>query len=542
MKKLIYTFISFLIVQCIILIDNCDAQYQYQRAIGGTDGDFAHSIARTADSGYVLAGDTEGFGVVNIDMYIVKLNSSGVLQWTRTIGGTGDDYTMSIIQTTDGSYVIAGFTTSFGAGSQDMFIVKLNSSGTLQWTRTIGGTNNDYAYSIIQTADGGYAVAGYTVSYGTGGGDFYIVKLNSSGTLQWSITHGGTSVDIANSIMQDKDGGYTVAGQTGSFGAGNYDMYIMHLNSAGGIQWKRTIGGTGEDYAISVIQTADSSYVLAGLTNSFGAGNYDVYLVKLDKNGSLQWTRTVGGTGFDYAYSITPSIASGTTSYTVAGKTNSFGVLGEDMYIVNVSDIGWVNWSRTAGSTGQDNAYSIIQGADGCLVTAGGTNSFGAGSYDIYLVKISFPNISLCNSSLRSSTSGTGGTLGNPTQTVTSPVPTVTSPTPSVNTGGLLTYICPTVGIEPGANEMPASYELKQNYPNPFNPQTKIKFDIPVQSDVKVIVYDIIGHEVATLVNEQLKPGSYEVQWDGSNFSSGVYYYKLIAGDYTAVKKMILIK
>jgi hypothetical protein len=180
----------------------------------------------------------------------------------------------------------------------DVLIIKLNSSGNIQWSRAIGGTNNDVANSIQQTSDGGYIVAGYTTSFGAGG-DALIIKLNSSGTIQWSRAIGGTNYDRAYSIQQTSDGGYIVAGYTNSFGAGGDDILIIKLNSSGNIQWSRAIGGTNGDYALSIQQTSDGGYIVAGWTTSFGAGNYDILIIKLDSSGNIQWSRAIGGTNYD---------------------------------------------------------------------------------------------------------------------------------------------------------------------------------------------------------------------------------------------------
>jgi uncharacterized delta-60 repeat protein len=300
------------------------------RAIGGTNGDYANSIQQTSDGGYIVAGGTNSFGAGG-DILIIKLDSSGNIQWSRAIGGTDDDYANSIQQTSDGGYIVAGYTYSFGAGSYDFLIIKLNSSGNIQWSRAIGGTGYDEALSIQQTSDGGYIVAGYTNSFGAGRFDALIIKLNSSGNIQWSRAIGGTNGDYANSIQQTSDGGYIVAGGTNSFGTGG-DILIIKLNSSGNIQWSRAIGGANNDDAVSIQQTSDGGYIVAGWTNSFGAGGHDSLIIKLNSSGNIQWSRAIGGANNDDAVSIQQTSDGG---YIVAGSTNSFGT-GFDFFIIKL--------------------------------------------------------------------------------------------------------------------------------------------------------------------------------------------------------------
>jgi len=515
------------------------AQSQFQLAVGGTSDDAAYSIIQTSDGGYAAAGITASFGGGGFHMYVVKLNSSGTLQWSNAIGGTNDDIAFSIIQTTDGGYAVAGSTNSFGAGGKDIYILKLNDSGMLLWSKTIGGINDDEAYSIVQTVDGGYAVAGYTTSFGAGSYDFYIVKLDASGTPLWSKTIGGTDIDFANSIIQTTDGGYAVAGYTLSFGAGSADAYIVKLDASGTLQWSRTVGGTDIDLAFSIIQTTDNGYAVAGLTSSFGAGGHDAYILKIDPSGTLQWSKTVGGTGDDYGFSIIQTTDGG---YGVAGETYSFGMGLEDFFIVKLDASGMLQWSRTVGGKGGDVARSIIQTKDGGYAVGGETYSFGAGLWDLYIVKLDASGNTCGNSTSPISTiTSPASTVTTPTPIVTTPSSTVTIPPTTVTPGGTPTTMC-VLGIHPISNEIPDSYELYQNYPNPFNPTTEIKFDLPKPEDVKIVLYNTLGQQSAVLVDGHYAAGSYSVQWNASNYPSGVYFYRITAGSFTDVKKMVLLK
>ena len=299
------------------------------KAIGGPAREAGNSLIQTSDGGYAIAGYTSSFGAGNYDVYVVKLDATGNLQWTKTIGGPENEEGCSLIQTSDGGYAIAGETYSFVAGDWDVYLVKLDAHGNLQWTKTIGGKEEDVGFSLIQTSDGGYAIAGYTSSFGAGNYDVYVVKLDAKGNLEWTKTIGGKKEDMGVSLIQTADGGYAIAGSTSSFGAGEADVYVVKLDATGNLQWTRTIGGEKDEEGRSLIQTADGGYAIAGTTKSFGAGEDDVYVVKLDENGNaccaVSQTSQVGSGGT--LSSPTPSIGSGGTLTAPTSSTSAGGTL-----------------------------------------------------------------------------------------------------------------------------------------------------------------------------------------------------------------------
>ena len=198
------------------------------------------------------------------------------ISWQKTFGGKDNDGASSIQQTTDGGYIIAG------DKGGDVYILKLNSKGEIEWQKTFGAKDYDEANSIQQTADGGYIVAGDK------GGDVYILKLNSKGEVEWQKTFGGEGIAGAFSIQQTKDGGYIVAGLTEPFGSEEADVYILKLNSKGDLEWQKTFGGGDDDVATSIQQTMDGGYIVAGWTKSFGSGGEDAYILKLDSKGEIE--------------------------------------------------------------------------------------------------------------------------------------------------------------------------------------------------------------------------------------------------------------
>jgi len=416
------------------------------KAIGGPESEEGNSIIQTSDGGYAIAGYTRSFGAGEKDVYVVKLDAHGNLQWTKAIGGKYWDEGHSIIQTSDGGYAIAGSTSSFGAGEADVYVVKLDANGNLQWTKTIGGPESDRGNSLIQTSDGGYAIAGYTNSFGAGNGDVYVVKLDANGNLQWTKAIGGPKYEEGRSIIQTSDGGYVIAGSTFSFGTGetigedldgvDKDVYVVKLDANGNLQWTKTIGGKYWDEGHSIIQTSDGSYVIAGTTRSFGAGGEDVYVIKLDANGNLQWTKTIGGPESEGGNSL---IQTSDGSYVIAGTTRSFGAGGEDVYVVKLDANGNLQWTKTIEVK---NEYlsepSLIQTSDGGYAIAGKATPFGL---DVYVVKLDKNGDACCAVSQTSQVGPGGGSLSSPTPSIGSGG-TLTAPTPSTSSGGTLTTQC----------------------------------------------------------------------------------------------------
>ena len=355
----------------------------WNKTFGGTNYEVAYSVQQTSDGGYILAGPkcTLPYGVGS-DGWLVKTDTNGNKQWDKTFGGTGDDLAMSVQQTSDGGYILAGYTDSYGVGYWHFWLVKINSNGNEQWSRTFGGT---FAFSVQETADGGYILAGCTYSYSTGSYDFGLVKTDANGNEQWNKTFGGTYCDCANSVQETADGGYILAGYTESYGAGNRDVWLVKTDSKGNEQWNKTFGGTYEDYANSVQETADGGYILAGYTESYGAGSTDGWLVKTDSDGNEQWNKTFGGTGSNIAYFVQETADGG---YILAGTRYWYGAGSQDAWLVKTDANGNEQWNKTFGGSKEDEAKSVQQTLDGGYILAGYTKSYGAGNSDFWLIKV----------------------------------------------------------------------------------------------------------------------------------------------------------
>ncbi|MBN8567927.1 MAG: T9SS type A sorting domain-containing protein [Flavobacteriales bacterium] len=513
------------------------SQNQFQFTIGGTNDELTRSIIKANDNEYVFAGETKSFGAGLSDMYIVKFTSSGSLSWMFAVGGTGNDVSMSVIQTSDGGFALAGYTNSFGAGDYDFYIVKLNSSGSIQWSKTIGGTGTEYAYSIKQTNDGGFIAAGFTYTYGAGDADAFFVKLDGNGNIQWSKTVGRSFEDQAYSVVVTSDGGFAATGES-HFGGGNADMYLIKLDANGNLQWTRTVGGPNNDRAWNIIQSSDGGYGIAGWGNSYGSGDYDMYCAKFDVNGSLQWTRTLGGANAESASSIIQTTDGG---FLISGGSNSFSGNNDNIYIAKIDAIGVYSWSRIIGGANYEESTSMINTPNNGFLIGGCTSSFGSGGKDMFAVKFDSSGYTCANMILPPTNSGIGGILSNPTSSLSSPTPTISTPPTQIVSGGTLTQLC-LVGLEMVDIEIPQDFHLYQNFPNPFNPETNIIFSIPKEGNVNIRIFNLSGKEVTILFKGNCKAGTYKVKWKPEQFPSGVYFYKLETSNYSETKKMLLIK
>lgn len=358
----------------------------FVRTFGGTASDEGKSVQQTNDGGYIVVGYTDSYGAGNNDVYLIKTNSTGTVEWTNTFGGAENDIGVSLQQTSDGGFIIAGYTRSFGAGSYDVYLIKTDAGGDLTWAKTYGTPDVDYSQSVRETTDGGFIVTGYTNSSGTY--DVYLIKTESNGdtgTTGWTRTYGGTGNDYGRSVYQTNDRGFIITGNTNSIGNGSYDVYLIKTDAAGTQTWAHSFGGAGSDIGFSVQQTSDDGFIITGNTNSDGAGSSDVYLIKTDPDGNTAWPpRTFGGVNSDIGYSVQPTDDGG---YIITGSTNSTGAGNNDVYLIKTDGNGNQSWTRTYGGGNNDIGLSVQQTIDDGYVITGYTFSTGAGSDDIYLIK-----------------------------------------------------------------------------------------------------------------------------------------------------------
>ncbi len=404
------------------------------KTYGGTKNESAQSVIATTDGGYAIMGFTQSMDVdvtdkqnESYDYWMLKFNASNELQWNKTYGGTGDDRGNDVIQTQDGGYAILGSSysndedVSENYGAEDYWVAKLDASGNISWQKSFGYSGTDTGVSLMQSNDGGYLITGIldvTASGGEGnttknalhaGGDYWAIKLSATGDLQWSKYFGGNFTDTPEGVVQTEDNGYILAGRSDSQDTdisnnkGTYDFWVVKISATGALVWEKSFGGTEIDEARAITKSGDGNYIIAGDTRSDNTdvssnnGAADLWLIKISPAGELLWEKTIGGTGFDVARSISRTQDNG---FLLAGSSRSddgdvtTNQGQNDAWALKVNSSGALQWQKTIGGTDIDFAYDIAELNDKTIVVVGETSSNDGdltenkGFTDLLLVKI----------------------------------------------------------------------------------------------------------------------------------------------------------
>jgi uncharacterized delta-60 repeat protein len=360
--------------------------YDYwMTTLGGSGAEEGNSVVADSGGNSYTFGFTAASGAGSTDFLLVKNDPNGKILWERTLGGSSDEQGYSVaIDSSDNLYVI-GRTNSAGAGSFDFLFAKYNSSGVIQWQRTLGSSGLEIGHAITVDTSNNVYVTGYTSSSGAGSYDLVLAKYNSSGTIQWQRTLGGSLVEEGRALTTDSSGNVYVLGHTSSVGGGNYDMFLVKYDSSGTVQWQRVIGEDGFDSPGGVVTDSSGNVYLVGYSPDAGvAGSENLFLAKYDSSGTVQWFRQLGGTGTDRGSQIS---IRGSFLY-VIGWTDSTGSGNFDYLMAKYNFNGSIQWQRSLGGSGSDRGQSIATDSSGNVFAFGHSQSAGAGNYDMLLMKV----------------------------------------------------------------------------------------------------------------------------------------------------------
>ena len=342
---------------------------------GGMEDDEGHYIQQTSDGGYIITGFTRSYGAGYSDVWLIKMDSFGKIEWNKTLGGSGVDYASSVQQTSDGGYIITGETGSYGAEYYDIWLIKTDNFGNLEWNKTFGEEGYyNYGNSVQQTSDEGYIITGGIahIVIDHFESNTWLIKTNSVGNMEWNKSFGLEGQNVGTSVQETSDGGYIITGCTESYGAGMKDIWLIKTNSSGDMQWNKTFGGTKEDIGNSIQLTSDGGYIITGISGG------DIWLIKTNSSGDMQWNKTFGDT--DRGESVQQTSDSG---YIITGSTNHYG----NLLLLKTDSIGNIQWNKTYEGKFNDWGRSVCQTFDSGYIIVGVTRMHSAGNGDILLIK-----------------------------------------------------------------------------------------------------------------------------------------------------------
>ena len=462
----------------------------WTRTYGGTGADAAYSMIKGIEGNYIITGFSQNSPSNYRNLFILNIDSNGDTIWTKTYGGSLTDEGVDIHQTSDGGYIIIGNTESFGSGLTDIWLLRTDNAGDTVWTKTYGDSNQDVANSGYLSSDGGVIISGSKSHPNANGYDGWLLKTDNLGDTLWTEHYGLTqwgAFEYGTSVIETTDGNILWTTKDLYVGTGYASAFLSKYDNQGSLLWRNGHDVEGEEQFNSVIETFDKGFILTGWRISAFNNGIDLWLVRTDSIGDTLWTKSYGGSDTDVGYDLIQTADNG---FIVTGYTRSYGAGNKDLWVIRTDSLGDSLWTRTYGGEGIDEGYSILQTEDGGYIISGNTTSYGSGSYDIWVIKLSEDLISVNKNPIN----------------------------------------------------LARKIQLEQNYANPFNPITTIEYSLPKSGEVTLIVYNLLGDEVARLVDGFQPAGEYNTTWNASNIASGIYFYRLKAGDFVQTRKMVLLK
>jgi hypothetical protein len=532
------------------------SQTVFQRSFGGSHEDYGFAIVKTIDGGFAMAGHSNSFSAGgDFDVLLIKLDGNSNFQWARTYGGSGNDQSLQLVQTSDSGFAIAGKTTSYGSGDFDALLVKADKNGNLQWLKTYGGPQEERLLNIRETSDHGFILSGSTLSLGQGNWDMLFIRTNSLGDTLWTKIIGGADADQGTDADQTTDGDFVFIGRARSWGQPGGEIVTMKVSSNGDTIWSRVFGSPGYDEGMKVKQTSDGNYIVTGASAGFTNTSYDVYLNKIDSLGNLLWSKLYAGNYNDATYDVLQLSDGG---YIITGETESFGnnhlrphslkssydlqsiihpvnsVLGTDhsnVLAIRADANGDTVWCRTYGANKMDEAYSIVQTLDSGFMFAAFTTDFSNDTTDFYLVKVDKSGYSSCNESPAP-------------LDVINPATVITSISPQIISGVTVNTVSSTSAVQPISQHnicfestgiIEEDFENQFSlYPNPVRDRLFLNCNLTGDS-VTIEIYSMLGEKISGCSWNQTKN---MLEMDVSKLAQGVYTLRY-SSDKIRVKRFI---
>lgn len=510
----------YILLTLLFAFSTINAQLVWQKTYGGSAHEYAWKTIPTSDGGFAFVGFSESNdGDVSgnhggVDLWVAKADASGTIEWSKLYGGTEDDKGYDITQTADNGFMVVGWTDSYdgdvtghhGTNSSDMWVLKLSSSGSIDWNKCYGGTSDDEGAAIAKTQSGDYIIAGTTYSYdgdvsgnhGTYESDFWIIKINSTGTLLNQLCVGGAGYEEGINMIVTADDGCVVAGRTSSTDLtsigyhGGSDMLVAKITSSITLDWAKCYGGSETEEANAVVQLNDGSYAVLGYSSTGNNGDVtghhgsqgqdDFWLLKLTSAGAITWAKCYGGDSDDQANGLAKTsdggfVMSGLTSST-NGDVSGFhggGFFEPDIWVAKVDGSGTLLGQRCCGGSGQDESFNVYEESSNVYVVTGFTYS---GDYDVTLNRGS--------------------------------------------ADGWILKVTPTAGI--GENDTENSFTL---YPNPANDEINISFSSTEKVSTSLSIKDITGREIISEPFE-LSIGTIYRKININNLPKGIYLIEIL--------------
>jgi len=561
---------------------------EWSRSYGGPQGEEPASIVQLRDGGYAFASGTTSFGPGQgqANFWLLKVDEQGDSVWSNAYGGNEREYFNSFVQTTDGGFALAGGTQSFGAGGYDFWLVKTDENGDSLWSRTYGGNSVDICFSVIQTQNGGFALAGFTSSFGAGGPDFWLVKTDANGDSIWSMTFGGEFYDECYSLIEAREGGFALGGFTANVRGDEADFMIVRCDERGDTLWTHKYGGDGEEWCYSLAQTGDGGIVAAGSTESWGSGGYDFLLVKYDSRGRHLWAHTFGGEQDENCRSVIQADDGGLA---LAGSTYSWRRGWRDFWLLKTDGNGDSLWSRPFEINSGNFSKSCIQTIDHSFALAGHISREG---YDVFVIKTThdphppsrfdlsrpqnrdtllFSEVEFVwNESVDSDVEDTlfyrlWIKCGADSISFESSLPELLldldstlirgendsriewwleaiSDQDTLECNSRFHFYLNSNEVKTNTPFLPAQFILFAPFPNPFNSSTTVTVTLPRSEDVKVNLVDISGKVILTKSFGRLETGSHNLTISAENVPSGLYFIQTTLVGKKLMKSVVLMK